>query len=98
MKVVGMDDRTPYEVLSQTNLPHPERLLQFPVMILEEHIHTIRKTIDSLLFQAELKRKEKKQGKILTQKQIIDTSIRYQFFKDNAQKVLTQYPLEPLST
>ncbi len=88
---IGMDDKTPYEVLSQTKLPHPERLIQFPVMILEEHITTIRKTVDSLLFQTELKQKEEKQGKLLNQKQIIDISIKYDFFDENAQKVLTQY-------
>jgi len=88
---IGMDDKTPYEVLSSTNLPHPERLIQFPVMILEDHITTIRKTVDSLLFQAELKQKERKLDKTLNQKQIINISIKYQFFDDNAQKVLTQY-------
>ena len=88
---IGMDDKTPYEVLSSTNLPHPERLIQFPVMILEDHITTIRKTVDSLLFQAELKQKESEQDTPLNQKQIINTSIKYQFFDDNAQKVLTQY-------
>lgn len=90
---VGMDDRTPYEVLSSTNLPNPERLMQFPVMILEDNINMIRQTVDSLLFQAELKTQTEKLGEPPNQKQIIKTSTKYRFFDDNAQKVLTQYPV-----
>ena len=89
---VGMDDKTPYEVLSSTNISNPERLMQFPVMILEDNINVIRQTVDSLLFQAELKQQEQKLGEPLNQKQIIRTSTKYRFFDDNAQKVLTQYP------
>jgi transposase len=88
---IGMDDKTPYEVLSSTNIRNPERLMQFLVMILEDNINTIRQTVDSFLFQAELKIKEQKLGKPLNQKQIIRTSTKYRFFSDNAQKVLTQY-------
>lgn len=88
---VGMEDKTPYEVLSSTGIRNPERLLQFPVMILEDNLDTIRQTVDSLLFQAELKQKEHKLGQQLNQKQIIKTSTKYRFFDDNAQKVLTQY-------
>lgn len=90
---VGMDDKTPYEVLSSTNIRNPERLVQFPVMILEDNIDTIRQTVDSLLFQAELKQQEQKLGNPLNQKQIIRTSTKYRFFDDFAQKVLTQYQL-----
>ena len=88
---VGMDDKTPYEVLSSTNIRNPERLMQFPVMIIEDNINTIRQSVDSLLFQAELKQQEQKLGEPLNQKQIIKTSTKYSFFDDNAQKVLTQY-------
>ena len=88
---VGMDDRTPYEVLSSTNIRNPEQLMQFPVMILEDNIDTIRQTVDSLLFQAELKQQEQKLGEPLNQKQIIRASTKYRFFSENAQKVLTQY-------
>lgn len=92
---VSMEDRTPYEVLSSTNIRNPERLIQFPVMILEDNIETIRQTVDSLLFQAELKTQIQKLGEPLNQKQIIKTSTKYRFFDDNAQKVLTQYPDSP---
>ena len=88
---VAMEERTPYEVLSSTNLPHPEQLMQFPVMILEDNIDTIRQTVDSFLYQAELKQQEQKLGESLNQKQIIRTSTKYRFFSENAQKVLTQY-------
>lgn len=91
---VGMEDKTPYEVLSSTNLPHPEYLMQFPIMILEDNLDTIRQTVDSLLFQAELKTQTEKWGEPLNQKQIIKTSTKYRFFDDNAQKVLTQYPTD----
>ena len=95
---VGMDDKTPYEVLSSTSLPHPEHLLQFPVMILEDNIDTLRQTVDSLLFQAELKQQETKLGETLNQKQVIKISTKYRFFDDNAQKVLTQYRLDQNSS
>ncbi len=88
---VGMDDKTPYEVLSSTGIMNPERLMQFPVMILEDNIDMIRQTVDSLLFQAELKQKELKLSSQLTIKQIISTANKYHFFDDFAQKVLTQY-------
>ena len=94
---VGMDDKTPYEVLSSTAIRNPERLMQFPVMILEDSIDTIRQTVDSFLFQAELKNKEQKLDEPLNQKQIIKTSTKYRFFEDNAQKVLTQYQLTKYS-
>ena len=88
---IGMSDMTPYEKLTTTNLLHPERLLQFPVLILEENIDLIRKTIDPLLFQAELRQKQAKLSYTLTQKQIINAANKYQFFDDSAQKVLTYY-------
>lgn len=88
---VGMDDKTPYEVLSSTSVRNPEQLMQFPVMILEDNIDIIRQTVDSLLFQAELKTQEQKLGEPLNQKLIIRTSTKYRFFTEIAQKVLTQY-------
>ena len=88
---VGMDDKTPYEVFSSTAVINPERLIQFPIMILEDKIDIIRQTVDSYLFQAELKQQEQKLGNQLNQKQIIKTSTKYRFFDDFAQKVLTQY-------
>ena len=88
---MGMNSRTPYEKLMSTNVIHPERLLRFPIMILEEQISVIGKTVDTFLFQAELRQQQQKLNTSLSQKQIIDASVKYQFFDDSAQKVLTHY-------
>ena len=89
---IGMNNRTPYEALRDTKTLFSERLVTFPLLILDKDINLIRQTVDSFIFQAELKQKQQQYQKTLNQKQIINTSIKYQFFNNNAQKVLTQYP------
>lgn len=89
---INMFNRTPYEALKDTGLPNPERLLTFPVMILEDHIETIRKTTEFLMFQTEVFRAQQKKNRELSQKQLIDISLKYSFFDSSAQKVLTKYP------
>ena len=84
----NMFDRTPYEALRDTGLSNPERLVAFPVMIIEQNIKTIRKTTDFLLLKSELAESKEK----LSQKLLIDLSHKYSFFDGPAQKVLTKYP------
>ncbi|MEA2056310.1 MAG: hypothetical protein U9O78_01150 [Patescibacteria group bacterium] len=87
-----MFGRTPYEALKDTGLPNPEKLITFPIMILEEQIETIRKTVEFLLYKEELKQIQDKIDKKLSPKQIINTSIKYSFFDHSAQKALSKYP------
>ncbi len=87
-----MNNKTPYEALRDTKILFPERLVTFPLLILDKDINLIRQTVDSFIFQAELKQKQQQYQKTLNQKQIVNTSIKYQFFNNDAQKVLTQYP------
>jgi hypothetical protein len=89
---VAMNNRTPYEIIQEANFIMPERLMKFPVMLLEKNIHTLRKTTDFLLFNSELR--EQKQEKV-TPKKIVDISQKYDFFKPRtAQNVLTYYHME----
>lgn len=89
---IGMNSQTPFEVIKKANLLMPERLMNFPTMILENQIHILRKTTDFLLFNSELEQLKKEKQTI---KKIIDVSQKYDFFEaENAQKVLTYYPLE----
>lgn len=94
----NMFGRTPYEALKDTGLLNPEKLINFPVMILEEHIATIRKTVEFLLYENELKQIQQKIGKKISQKQIVDASVKYSFFELFAQKVLTKHPIPSAST
>ncbi len=84
-----MDSKTPFEIIKESGLLKPERLMNFPTMILENQIHILRKTTDFLLFNSELKQLKKER---LTTKKIIDVSQKYDFFEtETAQKVLTYY-------
>lgn len=87
----NMFNRTPYEALKDTKLPNPEKLVNFPVMILEDQIETLRKTTEFLLFKSELKQTQQESKKELSLKQIIDILFKYSFFEHSAQKVLTKY-------
>jgi hypothetical protein len=90
---IAMEGQTPFEVIKQSGLISPERLMGFPTMILENHIRTLRKTTDFLLFNGELKELKTKKSNI---KKIVDISQKYEFFEaNNAQNVLTYYLREP---
>jgi len=90
---IGMRDRTPFEVIKDSGVIKPERLMNFPTMILDDHIHILRKTTDFLLYKAELDSLRAKK-KSVSAKEIVDTSQKYEFFNEqNAQKVLTAYRL-----
>ena len=49
---IGMNDRTPEEVLKQQGLIGVDRLLQFPVLILEDSLMQLRKCNSVVEFEA----------------------------------------------
>ena len=87
----NMNGKTPYQVLTETRILFPERLLTFPVLLLDKQINLIREVVDPLLFQAELRQKQALASKPLTPKQVINLARKYKINYDDAQKVLTQY-------
>ena len=60
-------------------------------MIIEQHINTIRKTVDYLLLSSELKQTQQKRKEKLTENQTTNISKKYSFFHTSAQKVLTKH-------
>ena len=95
-----MHKRTPYEVLVDTGVMNPQGLLTFPLLLLEDALPAIRKTVDLFLFRARLIQQEEEQHQPLSAKQIIDLSRPFDFFHKDAQKVLTHYHMSnfPLQT
>ncbi len=86
---VEMNNKTPFEVIKKSGYIKPERLMGFPTMILEDHIKTMRKATDVLLYKAEL---EEIGLQLVTTKDLIDTAQKYDFFNPPiAQKDLTYY-------
>ena len=85
---VSMNDRTPLEVLEHSGLIRPEKLMEFPIMILDDEIDVIRKTTDCLLYQAEMD----DLGGDVSQKTKIDVALKYDFFDNEiVQNVLASY-------
>lgn len=88
---ICMSNQTPFEVIKDSGYINSERLMKFPTMILEDHIQTIRKAADIMLYKAEL---EQIGLEYVTTKDLIDTAQKYDFFEPPiAQKDLTYYPL-----
>jgi hypothetical protein len=88
---IGMEGRTPLEVLRQSGLICPDRLIQFPVLILDHHISTLQLCVEPLLFTSEIQELQKKKTRIILDKKILyDLKSKY-FFTENAQNVLTYY-------
>ena len=87
---VQMNKRTPFEIIKEANFIKPERLMQFPTMILEDEIHWLSKATEVLLLQAELNGlPENKRSELET---LINLSDKYDFFEpENAQRELTYY-------
>ena len=88
---IGMQNRTPYEVLSQSGLVGAQKLLTFPVFIIEEVLDALRKSTLPLEFEAyatahpQLIQKAQRDQKI-------QRDIENKFLlSTNAQNVLTYY-------
>ena len=90
---IEMHDRTSYEVIQNSGLTNGKRLLQFPVIVLEDEIKTLRQATDQLLLFAEIQQQQRKLEKnTIDQKKLIDLSLKYDFFETNfAQNLLTHY-------
>jgi len=73
---ICMNNNTPFEMIKQTNFINTEKLMTFPIMILEDHIHTIRKTTDILLYNSELKHLDCQNPSL---KKKIDLAQKYDF-------------------
>ena len=87
---IAMNKSTPFEIIKEANYIKPERLMQFPTMILEDSIHWLSKTVEVVLLQAEVNQLPTEKKHDL--KTLINLSHKYDFFEpENAQKVLTQY-------
>lgn len=88
---IGMHNRTPEEVLKQQGILGVDRLLQFPVLILEDSIMQLRKCNSIVEFEAYAK-----QNPTLIQKSLICQKTRRIiedrfYFPFNAHNVLTYY-------
>jgi hypothetical protein len=89
---IRMENRTPFEVISQSGLTNTKNLLKFPVIVLEDEIETLRQATDQLILFSEIKQYQLKNKKAIDQKKLIDLSLKYSFFKPKfAQNVLTPY-------
>lgn len=83
----GMEGRTPFEVLEDKGVFGAKRLLEFPTMILEDTIDTIREHTDYLLFDSELTEYDKIDRLVFDK-----VGNKYEFFNDElAQNVLTYH-------
>lgn len=88
---IGMRNRTPAEVLKQQGLIGVDRLLQFPVLILEDTIMQLRKCTNIIAFEAyALQNPDLIQKSLTCQKtrRIIEDQFDFPF---DAQNVLTYY-------
>ena len=88
---IGMDNRTPFEMLKQSGLVGIEKLLNFPVLFLEDVIDALRRCNTPVMFESFAKEHPSVIQKSLTcQKTQRDVENRF-CLPDNAQKVLTYY-------
>ena len=98
---IGMNKRTPAEVLLHNGVTGVAKLMQFPVIVLEDEVKTLREMTDQFLLYADIQQKQNdlkankvktKSNKSLDQKTLLDLCLKYDFFDSKfAQKVLTYY-------
>ncbi len=90
---IGMNNRTPFEVLKQSGLVGAEKLLTFPVFIIEDVLDALRKCTVPLEFETYAKSHPEMIQKSLTD-QKLQRDIQNRFLlSTNAQNVLTYYPV-----
>lgn len=88
---IGMNNRTPLEVLKQSGIVGTEKLLNFPVLILEDVIDAIRQCMLPIEFEAYARIHSEQIQKSQTD-QKIQRDIENKFsLSTNAQNVLTYY-------
>jgi len=88
---IGMDDRTPYEVVKQSGLLGAEKLLAFPTLILDDVINQLKICTKSILVDAYARQHPGKMKKMVSDPNIRrDLELKF-FLPTNAQNVLTYY-------
>ncbi len=93
---IGMQGRTPLEVIQQSGLLGASRLTKIPVLILDQHIRTLQECVTPLLLAGDiLEKQQKKQQEVLDMKTLYDLKSKY-FFTENAQNVLTYYQTDKI--
>lgn len=89
---IGMNNRTPYEVLKQSGILGAERLLKFPVLILEDVIEQLRRCNRDIEFESfAIEHPAAIQKSLTCQKTRRDIENRF-LLQSDAQNVLTYYP------
>jgi len=92
---IEMNNRTPFEVLKQSGLVGAEKLLTFPVFIIEDVLDALRKCTIPVEFEAYAKAHPEMIQKAQTD-QKIQRNIENRFLlSPNAQNVLTYYQRRP---
>jgi len=90
-----MNGRTPLRVIKDSGIIGAERLLDFPVLIMEKNINDLRACTQTVELAAEKDRYFKKFGSYkMDQKTFCDLKTRLNFLDQSAQNVLTYYPPE----
>jgi len=89
---IGMDDRTPLEVLIDSGLVKPQRLLNYPTIIFEDNIFALSDITNVVELKSYLINYfNSKKKKNIGQKKIENLKYKFPFIEQFAQKVLTPY-------
>lgn len=90
---IGMNDMTPVEKLESCGIYNARRFLEFPTMILEDHISEIKKATEIIRVASYLNDYKQKYNSInfMNQKFICDLKAKFKNFNEIAQNVLTYY-------
>ena len=87
---IDMNDRTPLEVLADSGLISPHRLLNYPTMILEEDVPILSDITNVVELKAHLEENYELVAKF-DQKKIRNLILKFPFLSKSAQNVLTHY-------
>ena len=88
---IGMDDRTPYEVIKQSGLLGEEKLLTFPTLILDDVINHLKACTKSIVVDGYARQHPEQMKKMITDpKTRRDLELKF-FLQTDAQNVLTYY-------
>ena len=87
---IGMNGKTPLEVLIDSGLTNAYKLLNFPTMILEDSINDLSNITSVVEFKSYLQRYYKSDDK-LDPKKIQNLKFKFPFLSESAQNVLTPY-------
>jgi hypothetical protein len=88
---IGMEDRTPLEVLKDSNVMNADKLLDYPAMILEDSISNLSDITSVVEISVQLRLYEEEKRKLADQKVLRNILASVPNFKFHAQNVLTPY-------